>query len=201
MDPELPAVLLMGGGEGMGPVKKTAIALGDSLFNKQQNKPIGQLIIICGRNKSLASTLESMEWKIPVKVRGFEKQMEKWMGACDCIITKAGPGTIAEALIRGLPIILNDFIPGQEKGNVPFVVDNGAGVFTRSPKETSKIVAEWFSTKRDDLKRMSENALRLAKPEAVFEIVRDINVLTAQRGPSANLPYTLTSSFANLPFM
>lgn len=201
MDPELPAVLLMGGGEGMGPVKKTAIALGDSLFDKQQNKPIGQLIIICGRNKSLAYTLESMEWKIPVKVRGFEKQMEKWMGACDCIITKAGPGTIAEALIRGLPIILNDFIPGQEKGNVPFVVDNGAGVFTRSPKETSKIVAEWFSTKRDDLKRMSENALRLAKPEAVFEIVRDINVLTAQRGPSANLPYTLTSSFANLPFM
>lgn len=39
--------------------------------------------------------------------------MEKWMGACDCIITKAGPGTIAEALIRGLPIILNDYIPGQ----------------------------------------------------------------------------------------
>ena len=26
---------------------------------------------------------------------------------------QAGPGTIAEALIRGLPIILNDFIPGQ----------------------------------------------------------------------------------------
>jgi len=68
MDPELPAVLLMGGGEGMGPVKKTAVALGESLFDKQQNKPIGQLIIICGRNKSLASTLESMEWKIPVKV-------------------------------------------------------------------------------------------------------------------------------------
>ncbi|KAL8116222.1 hypothetical protein AgCh_022645 [Apium graveolens] len=45
--------------------------------------------------------------------RGFEKQMEKWMGACDCIITKAGPGTIAKSLIRGLPIILNDYIPGQ----------------------------------------------------------------------------------------
>lgn len=39
--------------------------------------------------------------------------MVKWMGGCDCIITKAGPGTIAEALIRGLPIILNDYIPGQ----------------------------------------------------------------------------------------
>ncbi|KAK9697877.1 hypothetical protein RND81_08G066500 [Saponaria officinalis] len=198
MDPVLPAVLLMGGGEGMGPVKKTAVALGESLFDKKLGKPLGQLIIICGRNKSLASTLESMEWKIPVKVRGFEKQMEKWMGTCDCIITKAGPGTIAEALIRGLPIILNDYIPGQEKGNVPYVVDNGAGVFTRSPKETAKIVAEWFSTKQDELKRMSENALKLAKPEAVFEIVRDLHELAAQRGPLANLPYMLTSSFTSL---
>ncbi|XP_021741816.1 monogalactosyldiacylglycerol synthase 2, chloroplastic-like [Chenopodium quinoa] len=198
MDPNLPAVLLMGGGEGMGPVQKTAKALGESLFDKQLGKPIGQLIIICGRNRSLASTLESLEWKIPVKVRGFEKQMEKWMGACDCIITKAGPGTIAEAMIRGLPIILNDYIPGQEKGNVPYVVETGAGVFTRSPKETARIVAEWFSTKRDELKKMSENALKLAKPEAVFEIVRDLHELADQRGPLANLPYMLTSSFTSL---
>ncbi|XP_057538550.1 monogalactosyldiacylglycerol synthase 2, chloroplastic-like [Amaranthus tricolor] len=198
MDPNLPAVLLMGGGEGMGPVKKTAMELGESLFDKCLNKPIGQLIVICGRNRSLASTLESMDWKILVKVRGFEKQMEKWMGACDCIITKAGPGTIAEALIRGLPIILNDYIPGQEKGNVPYVVENGAGVFTRSPKETARIVAEWFSTNSDELKKKSENALKLAKPEAVFEIVRDIHELAAQRGPLANFPYMLTSSLANL---
>ncbi|KAK6156541.1 hypothetical protein DH2020_010789 [Rehmannia glutinosa] len=154
MDPQLPAVLLMGGGEGMGPVKQTAKALGESLFDEELEKPIGQLIIICGRNETLASTLQSLEWKIPVKIRGFEKQMQKWMGACDCIITKAGPGTIAEALIRGLPIILNDYIPGQEKGNVPYVVDNGAGVFTRSPNETARIVAEWFSTKKDELNRM-----------------------------------------------
>ena len=68
MDPDLPAVLLMGGGEGMGPVRKTAVALGESLYDKDQEKPMGQLIIICGRNKALASTLESQEWKIPVKV-------------------------------------------------------------------------------------------------------------------------------------
>ncbi|KAK1403506.1 Monogalactosyldiacylglycerol synthase [Heracleum sosnowskyi] len=201
MDPDLPAVLLMGGGEGMGPVKKTAKALGESLFNEELGKPIGQLIIICGRNKDLASTLESLEWKIPVKIRGFEKQMEKWMGACDCIITKAGPGTIAEALIRGLPIILNDYIPGQEKGNVPYVVENGAGVFTRSSKETARLVAEWFSTKSDELERMSENALKLAQPNAVFDIVKDINELVCQRGPLSNIPYVLTASFTGLTLM
>jgi len=68
LDPELPAVLLMGGGEGMGPVKKTARALGKSLFDKELGKPIGQLIVICGRNKTLSSSLQSLEWKIPVKV-------------------------------------------------------------------------------------------------------------------------------------
>ncbi|KAM7511581.1 hypothetical protein LguiB_010456 [Lonicera macranthoides] len=198
MDRTLPAVLLMGGGEGMGPVKKTAKALGESLFDQELEKPIGQLIIICGRNKALASTLESLNWKIPVKIRGFETQMEKWMGACDCIITKAGPGTIAEALIRGLPIILNDYIPGQEKGNVPYVVDNGAGVFTRSPKETAKLVAEWFSTKTDELKRMSKNSLKLAQPNAVFDIVKDIHELSCERGPLATVPYMLTSSFSSL---
>ncbi|XP_044463573.1 monogalactosyldiacylglycerol synthase 2, chloroplastic-like [Mangifera indica] len=195
VDPNLPAVLLMGGGEGVGPVKKTAMALGESLFDKENGKPIGQLIIICGRNKTLASTLQSEEWTIPVKVRGFETQMEKWMGACDCIITKAGPGTIAEAFIRGLPIILNDYIPGQEKGNVPYVVDNGAGVFTRSPKETAQLVAKWFSTKTDELKRMSENSIKLAQPEAVFNIVKDIHKLAGQRGPLPAVSHMSTSSF------
>ena len=37
------------------------------------------------------------------------------MGACDMVITKAGPGTMAEALIAGLPIMLNGFVPGQEE--------------------------------------------------------------------------------------
>ncbi|XP_058181417.1 monogalactosyldiacylglycerol synthase 2, chloroplastic-like [Rhododendron vialii] len=198
IDLALPAVLLMGGGEGMGPVKKTAKALGESLFDEELGKPIGQLIVICGRNKDLVSTLESLEWKIPVKIRGFETQMEKWMGACDCIITKAGPGTIAEALIKGLPIILNDYLPGQEKGNVPYVVDSGAGVFTRSPKETAKLVAEWFSTKTDELKQMSENALKLAQPDAVFDIVKDIHELSCQRGPVSSSSFAFTSSFSSL---
>jgi UDP-N-acetylglucosamine:LPS N-acetylglucosamine transferase len=48
-----------------------------------------------------------------LQVQGFVKNMPEWMAASDCVITKAGPGTIAEALIRGLPIVLNDFIAGQ----------------------------------------------------------------------------------------
>lgn len=77
-------------------------------------------------------------------------------------------------------------------------MDNGAGVFTRSPKETARIVTEWFSTKTDELKRMSENAFKLAQPEAVFDIVKDIHELAQEQGPLANVPYILTSSFTSL---
>lgn len=44
----------------------------------------------------------------------------QWMAACDTIITKAGPGTIAEALISGLPILLNGNVPCQVRRHSPF---------------------------------------------------------------------------------
>lgn len=45
---------------------------------------------------------------------------------------------------------------------------------------------------------MSQNSLKLAQPEAVFDIVKDIHELTCQRGPLANIPYIFTSSFTSL---
>lgn len=78
------------------------------------------------------------------------------------------------------------------------MVDNGAGVFTRSPKETAKIVTEWFCTKTDELERMSKNALKLAQPEAVFDIIKDIHELAQARGPLVNIPYVLTASFTSI---
>lgn len=71
MDEDLPAVLLMGGGEGMGPIEATARALGDTLFNENLGEPLGQILVICGRNKKLANRLQSIDWKIPVQVLSF----------------------------------------------------------------------------------------------------------------------------------
>lgn len=68
MDENLPAVLLMGGGEGMGPIESTARALGDALYDENLGEPIGQVLVICGRNKKLASKLLSIDWKVPVQV-------------------------------------------------------------------------------------------------------------------------------------
>uniref|UniRef100_A0A1J3GLV1 Monogalactosyldiacylglycerol synthase 1, chloroplastic n=1 Tax=Noccaea caerulescens TaxID=107243 RepID=A0A1J3GLV1_NOCCA len=94
-------------------------------------------------------------------------------------------------MIRGLPIILNDYIAGQEAGNVPYVVENGCGKFSKSPKEISKIVADWFGPESNELEVMSRNALRLARPDAVFKIVHDLHELVQQR---SGLPHQLSYS-------
>lgn len=188
MDADLPAVILMGGGEGMGPVEATARALAKSL-GRNKDAPSGQLIIICGRNKKLEAKLQAIDWPMPTQVKGFITNMPEWMAACDCVISKAGPGTIAESMIRGLPMIINDFIAGQEVGNVPYVVENGAGKFCESPREIAKIVSDWFGPNRKELCQMSENALKLARPDAVFKIVRDLDQLARRKDllPQAQL--------------
>ncbi|CAL6302505.1 unnamed protein product [Bathycoccus prasinos] len=101
--------------------------------------------------------------------------MSDFMRACDCIITKAGPGTIAEALICGVPLILNGCIPCQEEGNIPFVVDNGVGSFSTKPEDIAGTVANWFSDEYSTfLAEMSEKAKKLGRPEATFKIVKDL---------------------------
>ena len=65
----------------------------------------------------------------------------------------------------------------QEVGNVPYVVENGCGKYSKSPKEIAKIVSQWFGPKVHELKAMSQNALRLARPDSVFKIVHDLHEL------------------------
>jgi 1,2-diacylglycerol 3-beta-galactosyltransferase len=172
LDPKLPTVLLVGGGDGIGRVAVIARAIGKKLGGG--GIPAGQMVVVCGRNKRLQTTLTNEPWTIPVQVHGFVNNMSDWMAASDCIVTKAGPGTIAESLIRGLPILLSGYIPGQEEGNVPYVVENKVGLFASEPAAIASQVARWFGPERDSLRRMAENARRLANPHSTENIVTDL---------------------------
>jgi 1,2-diacylglycerol 3-beta-galactosyltransferase len=44
---------------------------------------------------------------------GFVNNMAEYMVAADVLVTKAGPGTIAEAAAVGLPVLLTSFLPGK----------------------------------------------------------------------------------------
>mmetsp|Transcript_116704 Transcript_116704/g.213786 ORF Transcript_116704/g.213786 Transcript_116704/m.213786 type:complete len:109 (-) Transcript_116704:107-433(-) len=99
--------------------------------------------------------------------------MDRWMGAADCIITKAGPGTISEACASGLPIMLSDFLPGQEAPNVRFVVQGGFGAFSRNPLKIAETVSGWL-TNPSVLASMSRKSRKAGNPEASIKIAEDI---------------------------
>lgn len=163
-----PVVLLVGGGEGMGPVFKISRMVSAA-------GPNGQAMIIAGRNARLKRRLEQARWEIPTKVFGFVNNMPELMRASDIIVTKAGPSTIAESFITGLPIILSGFIPGQEEGNVDFVVRNEAGVLARDCEEIGRLVAEWFDPANSTLTEMSRNSQGLGRPRAALDVATEIH--------------------------
>ncbi len=160
-------ILIMGGGEGGGGMEEIIRSLNDSQL------PV-QLIVITGRNKKLEKKLKETitDFRFPMKVFGFTNQVPEVMAASDLIITKAGPGTIAEALAMGLPIILTSWLPGQEEGNVEFVVKEQVGLVATDLKQIPEKVAEMIEP--ESLKKLKANISRVRRPEAAFDIAKII---------------------------
>ncbi len=159
-----PIALLVGGGEGMGPLGKTAHAIDESGLDLAQ-------VVVCGRNEKLKATLESEGWENPTYIYGFTREMPDFMRAADVLVTKAGPGTIAEALNAHLPIIMYSKIAGQEDGNVTFVESEGAGVWAPKPQLVVRTLTRWLSRPKER-ERVVENARRVARPDASHRVAR-----------------------------
>jgi len=108
---DLPTVLVVGGGDGMGGIVQIARALGAKL-GQTSATPASQMVVVCGNNQEAQQTLEGSHWEkgVKVHVQGFVDNMDEWMKASDALVTKAGPGTIAEASICGLPCMMFSFL-------------------------------------------------------------------------------------------
>jgi len=163
---DLPVVLMVGGGEGMGPIEQTVHAVDKAKLDLM-------MAIIAGRNETLKGNLEKAALQTPNQVYGFVDNMPDLMNAADIIITKAGPGTISEAFIAGLPIILYSRMPGQEEGNVDYVVQKGAGVWAPYPEQVVTTLRYWVENP-DVLRKISQTCKSLARPDASRDIAQKI---------------------------
>lgn len=159
-------VLLIGGGEGMGPIASTADAVNASGLDLA-------LVVVAGRNERLRAKLGARQWNIPARIYGFTRDLPDFMRAADALVTKAGPGTIAEALIAGLPIILNARLPGQEDGNVVYVQKERVGVWAPRPERVVRALKKWLENP-EERQRFAENCRRAARPESARLIARFI---------------------------
>lgn len=160
-------ILLMGGGEGAGKMEEIVKEI-----NRAKLKV--QLIVIAGRNKKLEIYLKRKIHKLgfPMRVYGFTDQVPEIMAESDLIITKAGPGTIAEALAMNLPLIITSWLPGQEEGNVEFVEREKVGKVCKNPKKIVEIIEEFMQPKT--LEEMHRNISRVSRPHAALDIAHEI---------------------------
>jgi len=161
-----PIALVVGGGEGMGPVARIARSIDESGLDLAQ-------VIVAGRNSRLKATLEAYKWENPTFIYGFTREMPDFLYAVDVLVTKAGGATIAEALNAGVPVILYARLAGQEDGNVTFVVQAGAGIYAPTNQLVVRALTRWIS-RPGEREQIAENARRAARPDAARTIARAI---------------------------
>jgi 1,2-diacylglycerol 3-beta-galactosyltransferase len=159
-------VLLVGGGEGMGPLEKTAEAIAEASL------PI-TLVVIAGRNAELKQRLDAKTWPMKTMIYGFVHEMPDFMRAADILVTKAGPSTITEALNAGLPMILYSRLPGQEDGNVDYVISEGVGLWAPKTSYIVSALRAWIAHPRQ-LELTAEACCQAARPEAAREVAHII---------------------------
>ncbi|EZG67270.1 monogalactosyldiacylglycerol synthase, partial [Gregarina niphandrodes] len=101
---------------------------------------------------SARAETEDNDIHVNAVVYGFVSNIDELMGASDLIVTKAGPGTIAEATTRGLPVLLSSYMPGQEEGNVSYVLKSRFGTYCDDAEKLGLIVREWLLNPRFEVK-------------------------------------------------
>ncbi|MBC7938816.1 MAG: galactosyldiacylglycerol synthase [Chitinophagaceae bacterium] len=151
------------------------------------------LILMCGRNATLAQTLTTAPAHARHVVVGFTPDVAQWMSLADFFIGKPGPGSLSEAVHMGLPVIVtrNAATMPQERWNTDWVREQGLGVVQRSFRAVRAAVA-------DTVQRLPElqQQVRSVQNRAVFEVPDIVARLldsppspdAAQRGAAATSP-------------
>ena len=167
---DLPVLLVLGGGFGLGPVRDTVAAL-----NRLAARV--QVVVVCGRNETLRRELAGLERKQPLHLLGFVSNMPDWMAAADLVVTKPGGLTSSEALAAGRPLVIVHPIPGQEEANSYFLLEHGAAIKVNRPEDLPFRLGELLASRR--LAQFTAKARQLGRPEAAQSVCEKVLAMVA----------------------
>jgi processive 1,2-diacylglycerol beta-glucosyltransferase len=162
-------ILVSAGGFGVGPV-------GHLIKTLAQLSHPAQAVAVCGRNEVLKKQLSDALKGFPKRSRvaftlvGFTTEMDELMTAADLFVGKPGGLTTAEALSKGLPMVVINPIPGQEERNSDHLLEEGVAIRCNNlPALAFKI--DTLVDTPGKLACMAQRARALGKPEAAFAVV------------------------------
>jgi processive 1,2-diacylglycerol beta-glucosyltransferase len=164
LDPSKPTVLIMGGGQGMGPIKQMLVKI-DRIPEDIQ------AMVVSGTNRKLYGWMRKRRFKKKIIPLGYVSQIERLMSAATFIVTKPGGVTTAEALAKGLPMLIINPLPGQEAINTRFLLNEGVALNASNENELAELI-RWLLANPGKLRQMRQRVSRHAKPDSAVQIAR-----------------------------
>ena len=185
LDPKLPTGIVMFGSYGSAQMATIARRIESAGLQTQ-------LIFICGHNDKLREHLESMKLSYPFHCVGFTPKIPYFMQLADFFIGKPGPGCISEALVMGLPVIVerNAWTMVQERFNTDWIEQNGLGIVLPSFRQIALAVSTMLDREQFLRIRASVEAL---DNRAVFEVPEILAALISHHR-AANSGFGRTST-------
>jgi len=158
-------VLVLFGGQGspeMRPLVETLLG----------TRPEWRVVAICGRNLELYASLGPLEAASAGRLRrvAFTDRVSEYLAACDVLVSKPGPGTLAEAFHQRVPVVVTHdarTIP-QERFNALMVEREGLGLAVRGWREAPSAVAR-LGADPDLARHVRERLAVLPENRAVYE--------------------------------
>jgi len=163
---DIPTILIMGGGQGLGPIQEAV----ESLLHITRDI---QIIVIAGTNKKLLQWLYDMASQATKKILIYEytKNVDELMEVSTLIITKPGGMTTSECLAKGLPMVIANPIPGQEMYNTDFLLNRGIAIRVYQTSDIGQEV-EVLLRSPERLAAMRQAAYENGKPYASLNIAK-----------------------------
>ncbi len=168
LDPQQPMILVMGGGQGLGPIEEMVQAL-DAL-----PQPF-QMVVATGVNTKLQHRLSKAAPRFSrrVVVLGHVPYIPELMSVATLLVTKPGGLPTAEALAKHLPMVVVDPIPGQEVKNIQFLLEHQAAVQADTWESVPGLV-ETLLRDPARLAALRQAAGRLGRPRAALDVAQTL---------------------------
>lgn len=159
-------VLIMGGG--MGPTRMDQVVA----FLLELAQPI-QIVVVTGHDGRMRRRLCRLRPppQVTLRVIGWTDDIAALMQVAAVLITKPGGVTTTEAILRGLPLVICDVIPGPEERNAARIVAAGAGLMSNSQHDAALAALSLLGDEHTR-KRMSAMARLLARSDATATIAQ-----------------------------
>ena len=175
--PERFTVLLMGGSLGLDTLRTALQEL------SQLTLPLN-IIAVAGNNEPLRLQLEKLATASAqhIRVLGYTQEVPLLMSAADLLISKPGALTISEALVKGLPLVLYQALPGQEEDNAAYLATQGAALWIKSESLLAGELTRLFN-QPDELAQLGKRALALGRPQAAAQVAECVYQLLSSSPP------------------